>query len=66
MCRLVALPPMFPKKAAFELLNQMLGCNTDGAGSAYVRDGKFIINKWEDSLTTVIKDKLASVGSYAV
>jgi predicted glutamine amidotransferase len=54
MCRLAAFPPNFPRMEAIELLMNFEDQNTDGTGSVYVKDGKFIVNKWAKSLTKVL------------
>jgi len=58
MCRIVALPPNFPKKKALEIVNDFYLGNDDGTGSVYVKDGKFVVNKWNFSFEDVVKKKL--------
>ena len=57
MCRLAAFPPMFPRRKALEILANFYAGNEDGTGSVYVKDGKFVVNKWRYRLETVIKRK---------
>jgi predicted glutamine amidotransferase len=58
MCRIVALPPFFPKKKAMEIVKDFYIGNDDGTGSVYVKDGKFVVNKWNQSFEEVVKQKL--------
>lgn len=55
MCRLMAIPPQATKKEALSILKNMLGGNTDGTGFAYVKDGKFVLNKWKVSSDKVVR-----------
>lgn len=55
MCRLAAFPPHFPQKSAIKILLEMLGGNDDGVGSAYVKDGEFVVHKYPYSLTKALK-----------
>jgi len=58
MCRIVALPPYFPKKKAMEIMKDFYFGNDDGTGSVYVKDDKFVVNKWNQSFEEVVKQKL--------
>jgi hypothetical protein len=42
---------------ALEILANFENRNVDGTGSAYVRDGKFVVDKWAKPFTTIIKTK---------
>lgn len=57
MCRLAAFPPNFPRNEALSILANFEGGNTDGTGSAYVRDGKLIVDKWAKPFSKVVKQK---------
>ncbi len=57
MCRLAAFPPMFPRRRALEILANFYAGNEDGTGSVYVKDGKFVVNKWRYSFKTVVNRK---------
>jgi len=46
---------MFPKKKALEIIEDFCRGNDDGTGSVYVKDGKFIVNKWNASFEEVVK-----------
>jgi predicted glutamine amidotransferase len=54
MCRLAAFPPHFSREKAIDILLQFEGCNTDGVGSAYLSNGKFIVDKHPTSLTDLL------------
>lgn len=45
MCRQIAIPPGTTRKQALNILLEMEGCNTDGTGYAYVKNGKFHLYK---------------------
>ena len=49
MCRLAAFPPEFERNEAFQILANFENNNTDGTGSAYVKNGQFVIDTrdWE-------------------
>ena len=51
MCRLAAFPPMFPRDKALEVLHRIEGSNTDGIGSAYVKNGEFVVDKYPVGIT---------------
>jgi hypothetical protein len=57
MCRIAAFPPGFSRRDALGILANFENKNTDGTGSAYVRDGKFIVNKWAKPFSSVIRKK---------
>lgn len=57
MCRLAAFPPGFKRNDALDILANFEGCNTDGTGSSYVKDGKFVVDKWPTAFNKVIKSK---------
>jgi predicted glutamine amidotransferase len=40
---------------ALEILMEFEGCNTDGTGFTYVRDGKFITHKWPKAISSLLK-----------
>lgn len=54
MCRIAAFPPNFPREEALEILANFENRNTDGTGSAYLRDGKFIVEKWPKPFSKVV------------
>lgn len=54
MCRQSCFPPGFPREEALEILLEMETGNTDGTGSVYIQDGKFIVNKWAKPLSKVL------------
>jgi predicted glutamine amidotransferase len=58
MCRLVAFPPNFPKKKALAIIEEFSFGNNDGTGSVYIKDEKFIVNKWPLSFREVIDRRL--------
>ena len=55
MCRIAILPPGTNRKEAFSILGEMLGDNLDGTGEVFVRDGKFVVNKYQQSLEKVVR-----------
>ena len=57
MCRLAAFPPGFPRNEALEILANFENKNTDGTGSACVREGKLVVDKWPRAFSAVIKTK---------
>lgn len=57
MCRIAAFPPGFSRDEAIEILANFENKNTDGTGSAYIKDGKFVIEKWARPFSSVIKRK---------
>jgi len=57
MCRIAAFPPNFPRLEALEILANFENKNTDGTGSVYLRDGKFIVDKWAKPFSSIIKNK---------
>ena len=57
MCRLAAFPPGFSRNEALSILANFEGGNTDGTGSAYVRDGKLIVDRWAKPFSKVVKNK---------
>jgi hypothetical protein len=57
MCRIAAFPPGFGRIEALEILANFENKNTDGTGSAYVRDGRFVVEKWAKPFSQVIKSK---------
>ena len=57
MCRIAAFPPNFPRIQALEILANFENRNTDGTGSAYVKDGRFVVDKWAKPFSTVVKNK---------
>lgn len=57
MCRIAAFPPNFPRVEALEILRNFENKNTDGTGSAYLRDGKFVIDKWAKPFSSIVKSK---------
>lgn len=62
MCRLAILNPGIAKDEALDILLNMEGCNRDGFGLSYVKDGKIIINKWGLSFSEVLKRKYNPLG----
>ena len=57
MCRIAAFPPGFPRVEALEILLSFENRNTDGTGSAFVRDGKFVVEKWAKPFSQVVERK---------
>ena len=57
MCRLAAFPPGFTREAALALLTNIEGNNRDGVGSAYVKDGQFICQRYPFSLKELLKNR---------
>lgn len=57
MCRIAAFPPRFPRNKALDILANFENRNTDGTGSAYLKDGKFVVEKWAKPFSSVIKNK---------
>jgi len=57
MCRIAAFPPGFPRNEAIKILANFEDKNTDGTGSAYVKDGKFVVDKWAKPFSYVIRRK---------
>ncbi len=55
MCRLAAFPPNFPRVEALQILAEFEKHNTDGTGSVYVRDGEFVVDKWPEPFSKVVK-----------
>jgi predicted glutamine amidotransferase len=55
MCRLACFPPGFGRDKALEILRNFEGANTHGVGSAYVKDGKFQVEKAPVSLTELLQ-----------
>ena len=39
-------------------MEEFVAANEDGTGSVYIKDGKFVVNKWPLDLDTVLKQKL--------
>ena len=56
MCRIAAFPPGFERKEAVSILQNFCKNNTDGTGSVFVKNGKFIEQKWPRSLAWVLKN----------
>ena len=57
MCRLAAFPPNFPRVEALQILAEFERQNKDGTGSVYVKDGKFVVDKWPSAFSDVVKDE---------
>lgn len=57
MCRLAAFPPGFSRNEALSILANFEGGNTDGTGSAYVRDGQLIVDRWAKPFSKVVRNK---------
>ena len=55
MCRLAAFPPNFPRIEALQILAEFEKTNTDGTGSVYVRDGEFMVDRWPEPFSKVIR-----------
>ena len=55
MCRIAAFPSQFPRIEALKILANFENKNTDGTGSAYVKNGQFIIDKWAKPFSLVVK-----------
>ena len=57
MCRLAAFPPGFDRLKALEILANFENRNTDGTGSAYIKDGQFVIDKWAKPFSKIVESK---------
>lgn len=57
MCRVAAFPPGFPRTDALKILENFENKNTDGTGSAYVKNGRLMVDKWAKPLSKVISSK---------
>ena len=57
MCRIAAFPPGFSRDEALEILANFENKNTDGTGSAYLKDGQFVVEKWAKPFSKIIKRK---------
>ncbi len=56
MCRLLAIPPNFPRKEALDILKNMENANLDGVGSTYLNEkGEFITKKYPTSLKSILR-----------
>lgn len=55
MCRIIAIPPNTTKKAALEIIADMYGDNEHGTGEVYLSEGKFVLNKYGQSFSKVVK-----------
>ena len=55
MCRIAAFPPQFPRNKALEILENFEGNNTDGTGSAYLKNGRFILEKWAKPFSKIVR-----------
>jgi predicted glutamine amidotransferase len=54
MCRLAAFPPDYPRDKALEILLAFEGKNTDGVGSVYVKNNKFVVDKHPTALSKIL------------
>lgn len=57
MCRLAAFPPGCSPEQAHELVADFVRGNEDGVGSAYVKDGEFILKKYPYSYKEAVSKK---------
>jgi len=57
MCRLIAIPPMFSKREALDIMLNFEGTNRDGVGFVYVKNNEFVVEKWPKSLSNLIKEE---------
>ena len=57
MCRIAAFPPGFSRTEALKILANFENKNTDGTGSAFVRDGKLVVNKWAKPFSSIVRTK---------
>jgi len=57
MCRIAAFPPGFSKSEAVKILANFENKNTDGTGSVYLKDGKFVVDKWAKPFSQIVKTK---------
>ena len=55
MCRIAAFPPGFPRNEALEICANFENSNTDGTGSAYIKDGKFVVDKWAKPFSKIAR-----------
>lgn len=55
MCRIGVFPPGTTKISALRMMYRQRGSNSDGIGSVYVKDGKFVVNKTEKSISDAVK-----------
>ena len=58
MCRMAALPPGTTKKEALAILENMSAGQVHGTGSAFIKDGNLVVNKWALPLAQVLAHKL--------
>lgn len=56
MCRLAMFPPNFPREEAIEILQNFAHGQDDGVGYAYIRNDKFVVNKWPIEIGKVLKE----------
>lgn len=56
MCRLAAFPPGTKKDFAIWIMEEMVGCNTDGFGTAYLKGGSFVVDKTHKSFREALKN----------
>lgn len=57
MCRLAAFPPGTTAEEAHEIVTAFVGGNDDGVGSAFVKDGEFVVKKYPYSYHEAIAKK---------
>ena len=57
MCRLAAFPPGFARDDAIEILKHFENNNTDGTGTAYVENKRFVVEKYPKSLSKVLSKR---------
>lgn len=57
MCRLAAFNAGIKQNDAIDILVDMQGKNEDGVGECHIENGKFVINKYPDSLEKILKHR---------
>lgn len=57
MCRLAAFPPNYPRELAMAILLRFEGNNTDGVGSAYVKNDEFVVDKEPIALSELLETR---------
>lgn len=55
MCRIAAFPPGFSRVEALEICANFENQNTDGTGSVYLKDGKFVVEKWAKPFSRIVR-----------
>ena len=56
MCRLLSLPPETGKDEAIKILQHFEKANNDGTGMVYIKDGKFVVEKYPKTFSWVLRE----------